>query len=577
MNFSNFKFYKNVRMFVKLCALGLAACATALAQTPPLVIEGGTLIDGTGGAAMPNSVIVVEGARIKAVGTRGGIAYPKNAKVVKADGKTVLPGFIDGHIHFTAWMPPLFLHYGVTTVYDTANPTDWILAQRDAINKGRIKGPRIFATGIVIDGPESRTNMNHPAEKGGYRVHVHSAEEAKTMVRQLVSQGVDAIKVHEGLTTELLKAVVEEAHAHGLEAIGHTINARDSANVGFKFIEHTWPVANATLTDPAKLKEMEEHNIEGTEYLMKPELYDPLIQLLAQKGIYFNPTFAGNRYWTRVASPQSKEWADTVAKVYDDPGVAFVPDEERQAWLRAAPGKGKMDPKQAEQQALGLKNVMEFIRRYAAAGGKFVAGPDTGGYDHAMIPGLALHFEMQSLMDAGLTPMQAILSVTKWPAELLHKEKDLGTLEAGKIADFIVVNGDPLANLSATRNIELVVKEGKIVDTAFDPKFANPLPRTIYADPATEGPEISSLAPKAAREGDRDLTLQIAGKHFHKDSVVRFDNSDLPTQFVSEAKLTATVGAARFRKFGSYAVTVVNPGSGGGTSVPLYFLVNFKD
>src|SRR5579885_2321877 len=316
--------------------IALAASA-ALAQPQPLVIQGGTLIDGTGKSPIRDSVIVIEGGRIKEVGSRGGVTYPANAKVVNAEGKTVLPGFIDGHIHYTAWMAPLFLHFGVTTVYDTANPTDWILAQRDAVNKGRIKGPRIFATGIVIDGPESRTNMNHPAERGGYRVHVHNAEEAKAIVRELVRQGVDAIKVHEGLTTELLAAVVDEAHAHGLEAIGHTINARDAANVGFKFVEHTWPLANATLDDPATLKELERHNVENTEHLMKPELYDALIWLLIEKGVYVNPTFAGNRYWTRIAAPQAKEWADVVAKFYDDPRTAFVPEEERKAWLRAAP------------------------------------------------------------------------------------------------------------------------------------------------------------------------------------------------------------------------------------------------
>ena len=339
----------------------------------------------------------------------------------------------------------------------------------------------------------------------------------------------------------------------------------------------TWPIANATLTDPATLKELEEHNVENTEYLMKPELYDPLVQLLIEKGVYFNPTFLGNRYWTRVAAPQSKEWADYVAKFYEDPGVGFVPEPERRAWLRAAPGKEQMDPRQAEQQALGLKNVMEFVRRFAAGGGKFVAGPDTGGYDHAMVPGLALHFEIQSLMEAGLTPMQAILSVTKWPAELMHKEKDLGTVEAGKIADLIVVNGDPLANLSATRNIETVIKDGRIVDTTLDPKFSNPLPRTVYADIATQGPEVSLLTPKAAHEGDGDLMIQVTGKNFKKNSIVRFDAFDLPTQFVSDFKLTATVGSANLKKFGTYAVTVVTPGSGGGASVPVYFLVNYKN
>lgn len=298
--------------------------------------------------------------------------------------------------------------------------------------------------------------------------------------------------------------------------------------------------------------------------------------MLVKKGMYFNPTFHGNRYWTRVASPHATEWADYVVRLSDDPGLAFVPEEERKAWLRPAPLSGKLEPKPMDREAQGMKNVLEFTKRFAADGGKFVAGPDTGGYDHGMVPGLALHFEMQSLVDAGLTPMQALQSATKWPAELLHKEKDWGTLEPGKIADIVLVEGDPLANIGATRNIQMVIKDGQILDTRFDPKFANPLPRPVYADPATMGPAVSSISPKAAREGDGDVTLQLSGKNFTNHSIVRFDVSDLPTQFVSTTKLTAVVKRALLMRPGTYAVTVVNPGSGGGTSVPVYFLLNFK-
>src|SRR3990167_11036615 len=115
---------------------------SAKGQGQTLVIEGGTLIDGTGGNPLKDAVIVIEGDRIKAVGTKGKLSYPSNARVLQAAGETILPGLIDCHIHFGDWMHPLFLHFGVTTVYDTANPTEWILAQRDAVNKGILQGPR---------------------------------------------------------------------------------------------------------------------------------------------------------------------------------------------------------------------------------------------------------------------------------------------------------------------------------------------------------------------------------------------------------------------------------------------------
>jgi predicted amidohydrolase YtcJ len=117
------------------------------AQTQTLVLEGGTLIDGTGRAPINNPVIVIEGSRIKAVGSRGQVSYPENARVIRTDGRTVLPGLVDPHVHIRDYMPPMFLHYGVTTIADTHDPTEWSLVQRDAINSGRIKGPRTFVSG----------------------------------------------------------------------------------------------------------------------------------------------------------------------------------------------------------------------------------------------------------------------------------------------------------------------------------------------------------------------------------------------------------------------------------------------
>jgi len=222
-----------------------------------------------------------------------------------------------------------------------------------------------------------------------------------------------------------------------------------------------------------------------------------------------------------------------------------------------------------------MQKVRAFIKKYAQAGGKFVAGSDSGTED---VPGLWTHYEMQSLVDAGLTPMQAILSATKWPAELFHLEKELGTIEVGKKGDVIVIAGDPLANITATRNILWVVKDGQVVDTTYDPNFKNPLPRTANVDEAgpEEGPAISTLTPIQARQGDPDVTFRIGGRDFTPRSVVRFDTTNLNTQFVSGSELTATIPRRLLQTPGTYALTVVNPGSGGGASNVVYFLVDFR-
>jgi hypothetical protein len=214
------------------------------------------------------------------------------------------------------------------------------------------------------------------------------------------------------------------------------------------------------------------------------------------------------------------------------------------------------------------------------AGGKVVTGPDSAGTSGpSNIPGLAMHIEMEALVDAGLTPMQAILASTKWSAELLHKDQELGTVEPGKLADLILIEGDPLADIRNTRNIRAVILDGKVVDTTINPNFRSPLPRPVVAGDPLEymGPAVTAIAPKIARQGDAAVAIELTGEKFTSQSFVRFDTTDLPTRFVSPTRLSATVSADLLRSVGSYAVTVVNPGSGGGTSNVAYFVVNFRD
>ena len=127
-----------------------------------------------------------------------------------------------------------------------------------------------------------------------------------------------------------------------------------------------------------------------------------------------------------------------------------------------------------------VKKLQEFTRRYAQAGGRIITGPDSGpSSGPANLAGLAMHVEMEALVDACLTPMQAIQALTKWAAELLHQERDLGTIAPGRIADIIPIDGDPLADIRATRKIRTVTMNGKTLDTTLDPNFRNPIRRPI--------------------------------------------------------------------------------------------------
>jgi imidazolonepropionase-like amidohydrolase len=533
-----------------------------------LVIEGGTLIDGNGGAPVKDSVVVIEGSRIKGVGAKGSVSYPPQAKIIKADGMTVLPGLIDAHIHSLDFFPPLFLHFGVTTVYDTANPTEWVIAQRDALKKGKIKGPRMFVTGVVIDGPDSSVDR-----RDEYRTHVTTPEEAHTVARSLLRRGVDALKVYQHLTPDLLQAIVEEAHKAGTEAVGHSHDAKDATLAGLKFIEHTTPVAHATIADPAKLKALDEERLRTPEADMDPQRFGPLIDLMVKNGVYFNPTLT--RIWIN-AMPKRTAWYNAAAKLLEDPAYRFIPAARREEWLRTAKGTQRnADARTME----ALRKVEEFTRLYVRAGGRIITGPDSGpSSGPANMAGLAMHVEMEALVDAGLTPMQAIQSSTKWAADLLHKGNDLGTVAPGKIADVILIAGDPLADIRATGKIRTVIMDGKVVDTTLDPGFRNPIPRPVaeYAMDSRD-PEIEALAPETARQGDASVELEVTGRKFNRQSIIRFDTADLPTKFVSESKLTATVKGSLLKNPGTYAVTVINPGPAGGVSKELYLIVNFRD
>ena len=160
---------------------------------------------------------------------------------------------------------------------------------------------------------------------------------------------------------------------------------------------------------------------------------------------------------------------------------------------------------------------------------------------------------------------------------LLALERILGTVEPGKIADITVIEGDPLKDITAIRNVRLVVKDGEVLDTTYDPKFVNPIPRTALNGQLKgpdNGPELSSVKPGMAPQGDKEITIHVAGKRFSPQSLVRFEGAELKTQFVSESEVTAVLSPSNLKNVGSYKITVSTPGAP--ASNLRWFIVNFK-
>lgn len=432
------------------------AAGVAAAQERVLVLRGGTLIDGTGRRPIADAVVVVEGTRITAVGTRGQVPVPPAATVVELDGRTILPGLIDTHVHLRDHQVPMFLPYGVTTIADIHNDTEWSLAQRDALTSGRIKGPRMFVSGARLIGGAA------PADADGY---VRDEAEARAYVRRLARAGVDHIKVDLTITDDQLRAVLEEAGAAGLKVLGHTRNIRTAAAMGMKHMEHMDTMARALLEQEGR-----NPRPDGTtaEAVVDPALFPPLIDYLVKQGVYVNPTLLLS--WAG-ATERWRDWTAEAARLVDDPDLAFVPAEAKAAWTRE-PGRARP----------GYVNIAAFLRQYSEAGGKILAATDTGCCAQ-IVPGLSLHYEMQMLTDLGIPPMKAIQGATLWAAEVIGRAGDLGSVEPGKLADFTVIEGDPLADIAATRNVRMVIKDGRVVDTAYDRRWVNPIPRRVGKAP----------------------------------------------------------------------------------------------
>jgi hypothetical protein len=210
------------------------------------------------------------------------------------------------------------------------------------------------------------------------------------------------------------------------------------------------------------------------------------------------------------------------------------------------------------------------IRRFVKAGGILRAGSDPNNG----LPGLGVHQEITMFVEAGLTPMQAIQSATINVAKAFHKDKDFGTIEAGKVADIIAVDGDPLKDAWATQNVRLVVLAGKIVDHEFHANFKNPIPAIR---PWRATPQQIDISPRAVTQGSAATTIKISTRRgfdrFHKAT---FDGKELETRFVSPSELEAVVPPELIKKIGTYPIVVVGQGDSVSHSAPAYFIVSFK-
>ena len=558
-------------LHLSLPLLGVLALASvSRAQlSAPLVIQGGVLIDGTGRTPLEDAVIVIEGERIKSVGKRGEVAVPRNARVIDVKGKAILPGLIDGHCHLLDFMGEIYLHLGITTCPDiTQNDDEWTLAQRDGTNLGKIRGPRIWSTGARLVGPPPAWALR--GERGYL---IKTPEDAVAAVRKKKAAGIEIIKFNEYVAPEAIRAGAEEAHRLGLPVTCHCLDVFLVAEAGFAGVEHHWGPGMTSIADVKKRWEIHEQrmtrkiNTADLSYYYEPENFDSIVKAMVEKNVSWAPTIAT---WYRPLSPSVARFKERELSILDRKEAKYLPGVLREQALGQYERYSKFAPDRLNKAREGYGKIEDLIRRFVKAGGILRAGSDPNNG----LPGLGVHQEITMFVEAGLTPMQAIQSATINVAKAFKKDKDFGTIEAGKVADIIAIEGDPLKDSWTTQNVRLVVLGGKVVDHEFHANFKNPIPAIR---PWRATPQQIEISPRAVTQGSAATTLKISTRRgfdrFHKAT---FAGQELDTRFVSASELEAVVPPELIKKVGSYPIVVVGQGDSASQSAPAYFIVSFS-
>jgi len=558
--------------FAIACLVAAALAGGLSAQAQTLVIQGGTLIDGTGRPPIDNSVIVIEGDRFKAVGRSGEVAIPAGAHVVDVRGRTVLPGFIDGHCHWEAFWGELYLHLGITTCVEieTNQNGPWALAQKDGTNLGMIRGPRLWPSGQAIGAREGELETEGSRAWRGY-IRVDNADQVRAAVAQKKKDGYDVVKLSEYLTPDLVKAAAEEAHRLGMGVTSHSWDAIASANAGVDGIEHIWSVGYTSIMDLDRRRKLAIDRTAGridaeeAGALYQAENFDKIIAAMVDHRVAWTPTIAK---WLRPLSPSAQRFWQKEQEILADPGANFPVAVRVITEYTTEKLFKRYRPEQLERTRIGYAKANDFIHRFVQAGGILKEGSDSP----RGMAGLLMHEALTMDVEAGVPPMTAIEAATLNVARTFHKDKDYGSVEPGKVADLSIVEGNPLQDMWATTNVKTVVMNGKVVDIGFH-KYVNPIPEFNSWQQLSEHIEVSPLA---LTQGTGPTILKVKGKGFWPFHQVLLNGHELETRFVSRGELDATVPAEAIQDVGMYKVTVKSRGEPVAESYPAPLVVRFK-
>ena len=423
---------------IGLLIITLAICPIVKAQTV-LVISGATVIDGTERKPIKNAVIVIEGNRIRQVGAKNKIKLPKDAQVIDAAGKFAIPGLADMHIHtgrdffLRDNSGARMLAAGFTTVFIPSGPSlDSIAEVQNVSRRDDSKMPRVFAVG-----PGFTVKDSHAAAPRYGTVLLENADEARAKVREHKAAGVDAIKLiyEDGgragrptspmMKPEIMRAIIDEAHKQNLKAYVHALNlkrAKEALEAGADGMVHT------VLSEPVD---------------------DEYIALMKRNRAVFITTHSIMKAFADIETWMQKlEAMDALGTVPKAEFERFRSPEAAEAYYK--------NVVKLNQEQMGF--IRYNLRKVYDAGILVVAGTDRSS------SGAASQLELVFLVEDGLKPIEVLRTATINAARMLGREREQGTIETGKLADLVIIEADPLADIRNIRRVSRVIKSGVVYD-----------------------------------------------------------------------------------------------------------------